>query len=200
MSDQLKIFDRVRHFQEDMENVEIIKATEAYGYYYATYADILKIIVPILKKHKIWYQHRNSWDSYANNNKLTTVLYCVEDYDDHMFCETVIDSEATIAKMNQFMVLGSAITYFKRYHLTTMLDIISDEDTDAGGKRVKKGEGRSIEAISTPKTVDFVKVFTGQAKNKTKAQFTKTFEIYKSQMTNEDIEAVTKIMIDKYGN
>lgn len=199
MTEESKINERIMLFQHEMENVEILKATEAYGYYYATLQDILKVINPVLRKHKIWYSHKTSYETSVGCNVLITSVYCVEDPHDCVVSKTLIDKEATLAKMNRFMTEGSAITYFRRYHLTTMLGLVTDEDTDAGGKRVQKG-GRSVEAASTAQKVDFVAIFTKQAQTKTKEQFAKTFEAYKSQMENEDIEAVTKIMIDKYGN
>lgn len=195
------VLKQIRLFQKDMKDVEIIRATEAYGYYYATLQDIHKVIDPYLEKHNLWYSHHTGYDITTGCNVLTTVVYNVNDEEDAIVSTTLIDKEATLAKMNRFMTEGSAITYFRRYHLTTMLGLLTDEDHDAGGKRVKKGEGRSVESRSEPPTkVDFVGIFTKQAATKTKDQFAKTFEAYKSQMTNEDIQAVTQIMTDTYGN
>jgi hypothetical protein len=39
--------------------------------------------------------------------------------------------------MNDFQVLGSAITYMRRYQLSAMLGLVTDKDTDAGGEQVK---------------------------------------------------------------
>ena len=39
--------------------------------------------------------------------------------------------------INAFQVYGSAITYFRRYALSSLLGIITDKDTDAGGEQVK---------------------------------------------------------------
>ena len=195
----MEIYKRIREFQEDMENVEILKSTEAYGYYYANLDNILTVIHPILKKHKIWYTHKTSYEVSVKCNVLETVVYCVDDVQDNFRSCTLIDNEATLAKMNRFMTEGSAITYFRRYHLTTMLGLVTDEDTDAGGKRVKSG-GRSVESRGAEKSVDFVDIFTKQAATKTHAQITKTFDAYKSQMSNDDIKAVEKIIKDKYEN
>jgi hypothetical protein len=195
------IRQRVMDFQKSMEGVEILKATEAYGYMYATLPDILKVVTPLLRKHKLWYSHSTDYDSALGCNTLTTYLYCVDDEDDGLFCRTLIDKEASLAKMNRFMIEGSAITYFRRYHLTTLLGLTTDEDTDAGGKRVKKGEGRSVEAAAQASSgPDFVDIFTKQSKTKTKAQFIKTFDAYASQMNDDQVKAVTKILIDTYGN
>ena len=40
--------------------------------------------------------------------------------------------------MNQFQVLGSAVTYIRRYALSSMLGIVTDKDTDASGEQLPK--------------------------------------------------------------
>ena len=39
--------------------------------------------------------------------------------------------------MNEFQVLGSAITYLRRYSLSSMLGLVTDKDTDASGEQIK---------------------------------------------------------------
>jgi hypothetical protein len=197
MSDKQKILDNIRSFQLEMENVEILKSTEAYGYNYADLPSILKVIHPVLLKHKLWYNHTTKYDRESKQNVLETVIYCIDDNEDFIYSSTIIDREATLAKMNRFMIEGSALTYFRRYHLVTMLGLLTDEDHDAGGKRTKPG--RSVET-ATVSEVNFVAIFEKQAKTKTKQQFQKTFDAYKSQMNNDDIKAVEKIFKDKYGS
>ena len=145
---------RLRAFQKEMHGVEIIKNTKAYGYNYATLKDILFVIEPILDEHGIWYQHNTGFDHDSKQNTVHTFIYSVDNEDDRESCTTLIDKEATLAKMNRFMIEGSAITYFRRYHITTLLGLTTDEDTDAGGKKVEKG-GRSVEAASGNAGPDF---------------------------------------------
>jgi hypothetical protein len=40
--------------------------------------------------------------------------------------------------MNDFQVMGSAITYVRRYAISSMLGLVTDKDTDASGEQVKK--------------------------------------------------------------
>jgi len=42
--------------------------------------------------------------------------------------------------MNDFQVLGSAITYIRRYALSSILGIITDKDNDGAGKQQPKDE------------------------------------------------------------
>ena len=39
--------------------------------------------------------------------------------------------------MNDFQVLGSAISYLRRYCISSILGVVSDKDTDAGGEQIK---------------------------------------------------------------
>lgn len=204
MSEKKSVHTRIREFQSDMKGVEIIKKTEAYGYYYATLNDILDIITPVLEKNELWFYHYTSYESDLKMNTLTTVIYSTDNEDDSIVSKTLIDGSVKLGGMNGFMVEGSAITYFRRYHITTMLGLTTDEDTDATGKRVKVvGDkvGRSVEASTkVPTKTDFIVVFTGLLEKKTKAQIEKTFGIYKAQMDNEEIKAVQKLINDKYGS
>ena len=45
--------------------------------------------------------------------------------------------------MNNFQVAGSAITYFRRYALSSALGLVTDKDTDAGGEKVSKNEAKA---------------------------------------------------------
>lgn len=198
MSEQKSILTRIREFQQEMEDVEILKSTEGYGYDYAALPDILKVITPVLEKHGLWYNHFTRYDNGIQCNTLTTVIYCTDNEEDCLISNTIIDRETVLPKMNHFMMEGAGLTYFRRYHLVTMLGLTSEEDTDAGGKRKKVPSKNTADGAVTETKTDFVKIFQKQAKTKTLAQFEKTFGAYKSQMTNDDIKAVDIIMKETY--
>jgi hypothetical protein len=40
--------------------------------------------------------------------------------------------------MNDYQVMGSAITYYRRYALSSMLGIITDIDNDVSGEQTKR--------------------------------------------------------------
>jgi hypothetical protein len=46
--------------------------------------------------------------------------------------------------MNAFQVLGSQITYLRRYALSALLGIVTDEDTDAAGEQVKNEKVQNL--------------------------------------------------------
>ena len=54
--------------------------------------------------------------------------------------------------MNTFQVMGSAITYYRRYTLSTMLGLVTDKDADASGEQVK-----SKPVLSDPAMIERMK-------------------------------------------
>lgn len=202
MSEKLSLLGRITAFQETMVDVEILKSKEAYGYFYADLPAIMAMITPVLKKHGIGYFHHTDYDLEARCNIVITTLFSTDDESDVRMSKTLIDGGVTLAKMNKFMVEGSAITYFRRYHLTTMLGLLTDEDSDAGGKKpTKQSPGRSVESTTKePEAVDYVKIFTNLVKTKDKKGAEKTFAMYKSQLSVDQHKEITKIIQEAYDN
>jgi len=190
------------HFQN--EDIIIPKNKKAYGYNYAPLDSIIEIIKPYLEKHKIGYNHIVDED---DNGKVTvtTYIFNYHNEDDYIKSETTIDDSVKLSGMNKFMVIGSAITYYRRYHLVVMLGLTTDEDSDAGGavksenKKTattsKQTSGRSIQSAKSESEVDYVAIFENLvAKNKTIDQLNKMFSTYKKNMSNETIKQVTEII------
>jgi len=92
------------------------------------------------------------------------------------------------------------ITYYRRYHVTSLFGLTTETDTDAGGASPnKKGTpGKSVEAAGGgEKSVDFEGIFKNMIqKGKTKEVVEKQFENYKSKMNEAQIEAVTKLITE----
>lgn len=203
MDEELSLLRRLNNFQEEMLDVEILKSKEGYGYSYADLPAVLDIVFPIMKKHGIGYFHLTDFDVSSGKNIVITTMYNLDSQSDCQTSRSLIDGAVTLAKMNKFMVEGSAITYFRRYHLTTMLGLTSDEDSDAGGKKpTKQKPGRSVEATAAATTndIDYVSIFENFVKNKTKDKVIKSFELYKAQLTPEQVTKIDLIIKEAYGN
>lgn len=203
MNDETKsLRRRITAFQEDMLNVEILKTKEAFGYHYADLPNIIEVITPLLKRHGIGYVHYNSYHEVLAKNVVITEVFNVDNESDVIESHTLIDDKAVLAKMNRFMTEGSAITYFRRYHLTTILGLTTDEDSDAGGKRpTKQKPGRSVEA-SSEHEVDYVEIFKNIIANNPEdkgVKANKTLELYKKSISNEDIAKITRLIQEAYG-
>jgi len=205
MDEQKEILTRIRDFQESIEGVEILKKVEGYGYDYADLKVILEVIKPKLKENGIWFQHflMNAQDG---SQIVQTIVYNVNDSQDHVMAETILDKEATLPKQNDFQKIGSGITYFRRYHLTALLGLTFDEDNDAGGKRekpIKKSSSsnkRQAPAIATKtegeELVDQFKMMI--EKGRPKAKVEKNLNTYKSKLTNDQIKQITNLIKDNY--
>jgi hypothetical protein len=122
------LFKALADFQQEVPVIH--RATQGYGYTYADLPKIFEVINPLLKKHGLGFTQLIYGD------KIATCLFHIESGES---IESKIDiPQGVILKgMNEFQVLGSAITYLRRYSLSSMLGLVTDKDTDASGEQVK---------------------------------------------------------------
>jgi len=122
------LFKSLAEFQQEVPVIH--KATQGYGYTYADLPKIFEVINPLLKKHGLGFTQL------INGTQIATCLFHVESAES---IESKIDiPQGVILKgMNEFQVLGSAITYLRRYALSSMLGLVTDKDTDASGEQIK---------------------------------------------------------------
>jgi len=105
----------------------IHKNTKGYGYTYTSLSEILRVINPLLAKHGLGFTQ------IVSGTSLTTIVFHVESG------ETIegtmdIPQGVQLKGMNEFQVMGSAISYSKRYHISGMLCLVTDSDSDAAGQ------------------------------------------------------------------
>lgn len=131
------IYKSLADFQQEVP--VILKDTSGYGYQYADLPAIFAIINPLMKKHGMGFYQA------VNGNEIKTVVFHVES-GEQIESNTSIPQGVELKGMNDFQVLGSAITYLKRYALSSILGLVTDKDTDAGGEQTGK-------KIFTPKIV-----------------------------------------------
>jgi hypothetical protein len=67
---------------------------------------------------------------------LITILFHCES-GESIESKTAIPQNVQLKGMNDFQVLGSAITYLRRYALSSICGLVTDKDTDASGEQVK---------------------------------------------------------------
>lgn len=81
-------------------------------------------------------KHNLGFTQLVGENNIKTIIFDVESGES---IETVtnIPRNVTLKGMNDFQVLGSAITYIRRYALSSALGLITDTDTDASGEQAK---------------------------------------------------------------
>lgn len=123
------LFKALADFQQEVPVIH--KATQGYGYSYSDLPKIFSVINPLLKKHGLGFTQL------INNEGVNTILFHVESGEE-IESTTPIPQGVQLKGMNDFQVLGSAITYIRRYSISSILGIVTDKDTDAGGEQIKK--------------------------------------------------------------
>ena len=138
------LYKALAGFQQEVP--VILKDTSGYGYQYADLPAIFEVINPIMKKHGLGFYQT------VNGTQIKTVIFHIES-GEVLESNTDIPQGVQLAKMNDFQVLGSAITYIKRYALSSILGLVTDKDTDASGEQTKEA--------TKPVKKDNVKEFFG---------------------------------------
>lgn len=135
------IYKSLAEFQQEVP--VILKETSGYGYNYADLPTIFGVINPLLKKHGMgFYQSVGSIPT--GQNCITTVVFHIES-GEKVESVTMIPQNVSLKGMNDFQVLGSAITYIKRYALSSILGLVTDKDNDASGEQIKDKKGKRVE-------------------------------------------------------
>jgi hypothetical protein len=110
-------------FQNDCPIIH--KDTKGHNYTYADLPQIFSVINPLLKKHKLCFTQL------LQDNGIRTILFHVESGEQLESFTTI--PTVKLGAMNEFQSYGSAVTYYRRYCLSSMLALVTDKDTDAVG-------------------------------------------------------------------
>lgn len=121
------IYKALAKFQQEVPVIH--KATQGYGYSYADLPAIFEVINPLLSKHGLGFTQL------LGDAQITTVLFHFSSGEEIESTMTIPD-DVKLKGMNDFQVMGSAITYYRRYSLSAMLGLVTDKDIDAGGQQV----------------------------------------------------------------
>jgi len=143
------IYKALADFQQEVP--VILKETSGYSYKYADLPAILEVINPLLKKNGLGFYQA------VNMAQLKTVIFHIESGEtiesntdmpfDSLVYEETPDKKKFVLRgfegMNKAQAIGSLITYFRRYSLSSLLGLVTDKDTD--GTSSKKGATSSEE-------------------------------------------------------
>lgn len=132
------IYKAIADFQQEVP--VILKETQGYGYSYADLPTIFEVINPLLKKHGLGFTQ------VINGTNLDTTIFHLESGEE-LKSSTAIPQGVSLKGMNDFQVLGSAITYLRRYAISSMLGLVTDKDNDASGEQIKKSGKKEIDDI-----------------------------------------------------
>ena len=118
------IYKALANFQQEVPIIH--KGTAGYGYSYADLTAIFTVINPLLKEHGLGFTQL------VNENSIKTVLFHIESGETLESTTNLIEG-VKLAKMNDFQVLGSQITYIRRYALSSLLGLVTDKYIDGDG-------------------------------------------------------------------
>jgi hypothetical protein len=146
----------------------IHKDTKGHNYTYADLPQIFSVINPLLKKHKLCFTQL------LQDNGIRTILFHVESGEQLESFTTI--PTVKLGAMNEFQSYGSAVTYYRRYCLSSMLALVTDKDTDAAGS--------SMPVAQSPKfRLDML------ANVHTEDELGMLYNSFKSSLTPSDLEA-----------
>ena len=121
-----KLLKALADFQQEVPVIH--QETKGYNYTYSNLGTILQVINPLLKKHGIGYTQL------LDGKGLKTIIFHIESGE---YLESTVDLPIDSLKgMNAYQSAGSAITYFRRYSLSSALSLITDKDIDACGDSI----------------------------------------------------------------
>ena len=153
MSEKTNIYKSLAAFQQECPTIH--KGTKGYGYSYADLPTIFEVINPILAKQNLGFTQLIEAQS------IRTVIFHTET-GEKLESVTDIPQGVSLKGMNDYQVLGSAITYIRRYALSAMLGIVTDKDNDAAGEQKPKPKAKAnfkeggfenaLEAVRSGKT------------------------------------------------
>ena len=157
MENKKELLKALSEFQKEVPVIH--KNTDGYGYKYADLSAIFAVIKPLM------YSHGLGFTQLLDGESLETVIFHVET-GQSIESSVHIKQDVQLAKMNAFQVMGSAITYYRRYALSASLGLITDDDKDACGEQVKKVKSEPVKSkevdtainiLSMCKTLDNLK-------------------------------------------
>lgn len=124
------LFKALADFQQECPVIH--KGTKGHNYSYADLPTIFEVINPLLKKHGLGFTQE------LDGGALVTTIFHVESGEWRASRADIPVQE--LRGMNIYQSYGSALTYFRRYTLSSALGIVTDKDTDAQGQPKPKGK------------------------------------------------------------
>lgn len=172
------LFKSLAAFQQEVPVIH--KGTQGYGYSYADFPTILDKINPLLKKHHLGFTQLCEGDA------VKTIIFHI-DSGEMLESLTNIPQGVQLKGMNDFQVLGSAITYIRRYALSSALGLVTDKDTDASGEQTPKQDSKQW---LNPNTKEWAQVAKALSNGYTIEQIKQKYNISATNLkalTNETV-------------
>ncbi len=148
----LDLCGALRSFQSECKNVQKNADNPYFKSKYADLASIWDMIRPLLSKHGLVVVQtpggEMTWNSGADGKTYSLMMVTMTTRICHAASDQWIESSLSIpVKDPNAQSIGSAITYARRYSLTSMLGIVAEDDDDgeaAVSREVKTSESKPI--------------------------------------------------------
>ena len=128
-----ELMNALAEFQKECPLIP--REKEGYGYKYSSLDKIHEVIKPIMQKLGLVISQ--CVESEGNGQfTIKTILYHLESGEN--IESKFISSIVSLKSMNDYQSLGSGITYMRRYTLSAILNLVSEEDRDAAGEQVRE--------------------------------------------------------------
>jgi hypothetical protein len=121
------IFAAQIKMQSEMSN--IAKDSEGFGYKYTSLEKLIAHSKKVLFDNGLGYIQTNTSTDDGKVGVTTRLIHTSGEWVE----DTMTAPLYKLAKMNEYQVAGSVITYFRRYALASMIGVASDEDMDVQG-------------------------------------------------------------------
>lgn len=121
-----EVYIALSKFQCNVDNIK--KDKKGYNYVYADLPSIVQHIRPLLMSNSLGYSQPVSCENNVLNVK--TIVFSTKDGSNIESNFSFDLSKLGTSKQSIMQDIGSVITYIRRYTLTSMLGIVTDEDPD----------------------------------------------------------------------
>lgn len=170
------LFTALAKFQQECPAIH--KGTKGYGYTYADLAQIFEVINPLLKKHGLGFTQP------IRGNSIHTTIFHIKT-GETLEGSIDIPEGGQLKGMNEFQTMGSAITYLRRYSISSILGLVTDVDNDAGGEQTKPSK-KAQPKKNTLTSERFTKALDALTNGKTTAEKIKGYDLTKEQAKQLD--------------
>lgn len=176
------IFKAQIEMQAELGN--IAKDSKGYGYSYTSLDKLIMYVKPFLAKYKLGFIQTNTTLPDGTIGVTTRLIH-----ESGQWVEDTLSANLfKLAKMNEYQVAGSLITYFRRYGLASILGVASDDDIDAQGELQKptvdtQREGYKTASKATP---DEKKAYWSEFRDICQVQDVDALEFLESQVDMSD--------------
>lgn len=178
--------------------IPLSKSKHGYGYNYTPLDTIIDMLNTVLPKHGINFVQFPS--TVGENYSLTTRVFHVSG---EWMEDTIIFNLTEISKANDTQKLGASITYFRRYTLSSIFGIASDEDIDGNIEAsIASQQQYRKKSFNEVKTTQQAEVQNSQ-KQKTEQEKLKDISFYRGNYDgvpltdDESINAEIKKLVDE---